>query len=238
MRACDTGMDDSRVNFGNKKKVSFFEIFSFPKFRLFLVNCLRFRLLLSFLQCFTPLFRLRFIKHSRLQLVPSILSYNSFRLVNLRSMSYYCPYITLSLLSHSVVRYITLLPLPPLLLMLSLLRLLLLLLLPLPLLLLLDSLAFSYLRHPLLDVHLHALGSIVYCSNSCSFAATDFLLPSASPSPSSLYLQIVFFSGLQQCLRFMLSWFMALQELRPWRGASCHEHVVIAIGLVFKLDFS
>ena len=150
-------------------------------------------------------------------------------------MSYYRRYITLFLLSHSVVRNITLLPLPPLLLMLPLLRLLLLLLLPL--LLLLDSLAFSYLRHPLLNVHLHALGSIVYCSNSCSFAATDFLLSSAFPSPSSLDLQIIFFSGLQQCLRFMLSWFMASQELRPWRGASCHEHVVIAIGLVFKLDF-
>ena len=108
-------------------------------------------------------------------------------------------YITLSPLSRSVVRNITLLPLL-LLLTLPLRRLLLLLLLPL--LLLLDSLAFSYLRHPLLDVHLHALGSIVYCSNSCSFAAIDFLLSLASPSPSSLYFQIIFFSGLQQCLRF------------------------------------
>ena len=71
-----------------------------------------------------------------------------------------------------------------------------------------------------------------YYSNFCSFAATEFLLQSSSPS--SLYFQVIF-SGLQQCLRFMLSWFMALQELRPWRGASCHEHVVIAIGLVFRL---
>ena len=112
-------------------------------------------------------------------------------------MSYYRPYITLSLLSHSVVRNITLLPLPSL-------RLLLLLLLLLSPLLLLDSLAFRYLRHPLLDVHLHALGSIVYYSNSCSFAATDFLLSSASvpPSPSPRYFQVIFFSGLQQCLRF------------------------------------
>src|SRR5438046_2956307 len=47
---------------------------------------------------------------------------------------------------------------------------------------------FVYLQHPLLNIHLHALGSIVYCSNSCSFAATNFLLSSASasPSPSSL----------------------------------------------------
>src|SRR5437762_10173175 len=37
-------MDDSRVNFGNKKKVSFFEIFKFSKFWLFLVNCLCFHL--------------------------------------------------------------------------------------------------------------------------------------------------------------------------------------------------
>ena len=34
---------------------------------------------------------------------------------------------------------------------------------------------------------------------------------------------------------FYVELVMASQELRPWRGAYCHEHVVIAIGLV---DFS
>jgi hypothetical protein len=207
VRACDTGMNDSRANFGNKKKASFSKFSVFQSFGYFSSIVCVFRLSSSAfkfsLQCFTPLFHLCFIKHSRLRLVPSILSYNSSRLVNLRSMSYYYPYITWSLLSHSVVRNITLLPLPPLLtLPLRLLLLLLLLLPPLSRLLLLDSLAFGYLRHPLLDIHLHILGSIVYCSNSCSFAATDSLLFSASPSPSSLCFQIIFFSGLQQCLRF------------------------------------
>jgi hypothetical protein len=237
VRACDTGMDDSRVNFGNKKKSSFFEIFSFPKFCLFLVNCLRFRLFTSAfkfsLQCFTPLFThassntLAFGWFPRSCLTIHLAS-------SIPGLCRTTALISPCLLSHSVVRNITLLPLPPLRLLLLLLLLLLLSLLLLP-----DSLAFSYLRHPLLDVHLHSLGSIVYCSNSCSFAATDFLLSSASapPSPSSLYFQVIFF-GLPQCLRFMLSWLMALQELRPWRGASCHEHVVIAMGLVFKLVFS
>lgn len=61
-------------------------------------------------------------------------------LVNLRSMSYHYLYITVSPLSHSIIRNITLL-LPPLL-PLRLVQLLLLLLLLLPSLLLLDSPAF------------------------------------------------------------------------------------------------
>src|SRR5271169_1307526 len=56
-------------------------------------------------------------------------------------------------------------------------------------------------------------------------------IQASSPPPSSspLILSSNCFFGLQPCLRLMLSWFMASQELRPWRGASCHEHVVIAM---------
>ncbi len=151
-------------------------------------------------------------------------------------MSYYCPYNTLSLLSRSVMLNTTLLlPLLPLRRLLLRLLLLLLLLPPLlPRLLLLDSPAFCLPTTPSTRRSPSCPRIDCYCSNSCSFTATDFLLSSAFPSPSSLDLQIIFFSGLQQCLRFMLSWFMASQELRPWRGASCHEHVVIAIGFVLN----
>src|SRR5204863_3674091 len=44
-------MDDSRVDFGKQKKVSFFEIFKVSKFRLFFVNCSLFRLSSSIFNC-------------------------------------------------------------------------------------------------------------------------------------------------------------------------------------------
>ena len=128
----------------------------------------------------------------------------------------------------SIVCTTALLPLPPL--------------LPLRRRLLLALLLYYYwirlrsihLRHPLLDVHLHILGSIVYCSNSCSSAATDFMLSSIFASVFVFTSDFILFLR-SYLLRssamftFYVELVMASQELRPWIGASCHECIVIAI---------
>ena len=84
-------MDDSRADFGNKKKVSFFEIFRFPKFRLFFINC---SLLANFLRYFTRVFTCSLFNILAVGWFPRSCFTIPLRPVNLRSMSHHYPYIT------------------------------------------------------------------------------------------------------------------------------------------------
>jgi hypothetical protein len=150
-------MDDNRADFGKKKKVRFFEIFYFSRFQLFFGNCLLFACFSIFI--FVTLYPgFSCAASNTIASVGSldlVLQFSS-RLVNLQSMSYYASAISPCRTKykafyyyyhhhyyyyydycrychcHCHYYYYWI------------------------------RLRFIYLRHPLLDVHLHILGMTFY----------------------------------------------------------------------------